>query len=237
MKSSTKIILLSAGIAGLAATIYMLFIKEDTKPKPKDTEKKDTKTGEVEKQPSPDVGSSYTAPPASSFPLSKGSAGADVMAWQKLLLLKDAEYKKVELKYQTDGDFGSRTEQATVRVLGKPTVSKADFDKVAKEVGEADTIAAEQSKINAIWDAAKAKYPVGKYFVLKNDKSFEYTFPNINSDDSGIDYKGTNSKHNGGTAFGIKGIWIDSKDMKTYIVAYANSEILLIPSENGYVKS
>lgn len=233
---------MSAGIAGLAATIYMLFIKEDTnkKPseKPKDTEKKDTATGEVEKQPSPDTGSGYTAPPASTFPLSKGSAGADVMEWQKLLLKKDTEYNKVEPKYKTDGDFGTRTEQATFRVLGKNTVSKADFDKVAKELGELDKIAAEQSKNSSIWSTEAAKYPKGKSFILKGAQSIEYTLPyiSINPENQTWNYTGTQVKNNGGTAFGIAGIWVDTQNTKTFIIAYAKNGMVLIPSENGYTK-
>ena len=62
------------------------------------------------------------------FPLKKGSKGARVGQVQSLLLKID---KKLLPKFGADGDFGSETEGAILKVLGKKTVdSQADIDRL-----------------------------------------------------------------------------------------------------------
>jgi hypothetical protein len=62
------------------------------------------------------------------FPLKKGSKGARVAQVQSLLLKID---KKLLPKFGADGDFGSETEGAILKVLGKKTVdSQADIDRL-----------------------------------------------------------------------------------------------------------
>lgn len=62
------------------------------------------------------------------FPLRKGSKGAKVKELQALLLKID---KSLLPKFGADGDFGSETEGAVVKVLGKKSVdSQADIDRL-----------------------------------------------------------------------------------------------------------
>ena len=62
------------------------------------------------------------------FPLKKGSKGASVSQVQSLLLKID---KNLLPKFGADGDFGSETEGAVVKVLGKKTVDgQADIDRL-----------------------------------------------------------------------------------------------------------
>ena len=62
------------------------------------------------------------------FPLKKGSKGARVTQVQSLLLKID---KKLLPKFGADGDFGSETEEAISKILGKKTIdSQADIDRL-----------------------------------------------------------------------------------------------------------
>jgi len=62
------------------------------------------------------------------FPLKKGSKGARVSQVQSLLLKID---KNLLPKFGADGDFGSETEVAMFKVLGKKTVDgQADIDRL-----------------------------------------------------------------------------------------------------------
>jgi hypothetical protein len=62
------------------------------------------------------------------FPLKKGSKGASVSQVQSLLLKID---KNLLPKFGADGDFGSETEGAIVKVLGKKTIDgQADIDRL-----------------------------------------------------------------------------------------------------------
>jgi len=62
------------------------------------------------------------------FPLKKGSKGAKVKEVQAILIKID---KSLLPKFGADGDFGSETEGAVVKVLGKKTVdSQADIDRL-----------------------------------------------------------------------------------------------------------
>lgn len=63
-----------------------------------------------------------------SFPLKKGSRGANVTSLQKLILKIDSNLLP---KFGADGSFGAETESAVVKLLGKKTVdNKADLDKL-----------------------------------------------------------------------------------------------------------
>lgn len=62
------------------------------------------------------------------FPLKKGSKGTRVAQVQSLLLKID---KNLLPKFGADSDFGSETEAAVLKVLGKKTVdSQADIDRL-----------------------------------------------------------------------------------------------------------
>lgn len=104
-------------IAGALALAGVYFIYKYFQPK-----KKDTAPVEPTSTPTP-------APvPTSSFPLKKGSKGNAVKSLQFLLLKIDS---KSLPKYGADGDFGSETETAVLKYLGKKTVDgQADLDKL-----------------------------------------------------------------------------------------------------------
>lgn len=69
-------------------------------------------------------------PDDSDFPLMKGSSGKSVIDLQQALIEYD---KNILPKYGVDGDFGSETEAAVVKVLGKKTVnSRAEIDKIRR---------------------------------------------------------------------------------------------------------
>lgn len=107
-------------IAGALALVGVYFIFKYFK-KPSKT------TAPVE--PAPTGGATTTPIPVSSgFPMKKGSKGKNVAAVQQWLLKID---KTLLPKYGADGDFGSETEAAVQKVLGKKTVdSNADIDKL-----------------------------------------------------------------------------------------------------------
>jgi hypothetical protein len=115
-KNNTKII---AGIVGAVGIYFILkyyMDKKKTQPQAEDPA--------TPSKPS-------DAPVLSSgdnFPLKKGSKGAKVIQVQSLLLKID---KKLLPKFGADGDFGSETEGAILKVLGKKTIdSQADIDRL-----------------------------------------------------------------------------------------------------------
>jgi hypothetical protein len=64
------------------------------------------------------------------FPLQKGSTGKSVIDLQEALINYD---KSLLPRFGADGDFGSETEAAVVKVLGKKIVSsRAEIDKIKK---------------------------------------------------------------------------------------------------------
>jgi hypothetical protein len=67
-------------------------------------------------------------PVSSGFPLKKGSRGAKVKELQQAILKYDP---KALPKYGADSDFGSETQFAVSKILGKTSVdSQADIDKI-----------------------------------------------------------------------------------------------------------
>lgn len=111
-KNATKIIagvLLAGGVFFL---IKYLLPKKDKTPTPPPAPKKEE-----------------TAPPTggtSPFPLKKGSKGSLVRSVQTWLLKIDRTSLP---KYGADGSFGSETESALQKILGKKTIdSQADID-------------------------------------------------------------------------------------------------------------
>lgn len=72
-----------------------------------------------------------TTPPkpvSSGFPLKSGSKGAKVKELQQAILKYDP---KALPKFGADGDFGSETQRAVSKILGKTSVdSQADIDKI-----------------------------------------------------------------------------------------------------------
>lgn len=80
--------------------------------------------------PSPEPTPEPTPTPSAkdNFPLKKGSKGARVSQVQSILLKID---KSLLPKFGADGDFGTETEAAVVKVLGKKSVdSQADIDRL-----------------------------------------------------------------------------------------------------------
>jgi hypothetical protein len=65
--------------------------------------------------------------PKDSYPLKKGSKGANVESLQKLLLKIDSTLLP---KFGADGDFGSETEAAVKKLLNKVTVDGNDYAKL-----------------------------------------------------------------------------------------------------------
>lgn len=66
------------------------------------------------------------ARPVSALPLKKGSKGQAVEAMQRLMLSIDSTLLP---KFGADGDFGSETEAALKKLIGKGSIdSKADID-------------------------------------------------------------------------------------------------------------
>lgn len=113
-KTATKII---AGVLAAAGVyfIYKYFKPEKKKDKPQDNTQTTTTT-----TPTP-------TPSKDAFPLQRGSKGKVVKDLQTLLLKIDS---KSLPKYGADGDFGSETEKAVEKLLGKKFVEKYDIDKL-----------------------------------------------------------------------------------------------------------
>lgn len=113
-KNTNKIIAGALVVIG-GFFIYKYFTKKPSPPK------KD--------EPAPTPTPTPTPTPVSSgYPLKKGSKGKLVASVQQWLLKID---KNALPKYGADGDFGSETEAAVLKYLGKKTVdSDSDIDKL-----------------------------------------------------------------------------------------------------------
>ena len=112
-KNNTKII---AGIVGAVGIYFILKYYMDKK-KAQPQAEEPTKPSDIPVVSTKDI-----------FPLKKGSKGATVAQVQSLLLKID---KNLLPKFGADGDFGSETEGAILKVLGKKTVdSQADIDRL-----------------------------------------------------------------------------------------------------------
>ncbi len=107
-KNAPKII---AGIVALVGVYFIYKYIKDTK-KPKEEKKDDTTSTS---QPIPI--------PTSIYPIKKGSKGNKVKELQRLLLQIDPNSLP---KYGADGDFGSETEAALNKILGKKSIDSAD---------------------------------------------------------------------------------------------------------------
>lgn len=115
-KNTTKI------IAGALAVVGVYFVYKYFK-KPKTQAAPITPTPEI-----PTGGGGQPRPVNSKFPLKKGSKGTLVSSVQQWLLKID---KTLLPKFGADGDFGSETEAAVLKVLGKKTIdSNSDIDKL-----------------------------------------------------------------------------------------------------------
>lgn len=111
-KNTNKIIAGALGVVGLILILkYFKGKKSEPTPSPEPT---------PEPTPTPSA--------KDNFPLKKGSKGARVSQVQSLLLKID---KNLLPKFGVDGDFGSETEAAVLKVLGKKTVdNQADVDRL-----------------------------------------------------------------------------------------------------------
>ena len=133
-KNTTKI------IAGVLLAGGVFFLIKYLMPK-KDKDKKDDTT------PKKDETTTTNKPVSSSFPLKKGSRGTLVKQVQTLLMKLDSKNLP---KFGADGSFGTETETAIQKELGKKTIdSQADIDALQKKyndriVGFAATKAATQ---------------------------------------------------------------------------------------------
>jgi hypothetical protein len=67
-----------------------------------------------------------------SFPIKKGQSGSNVKKLQLLLLQYD---KNILPKYGADSDFGTETESALIKILGKGVVSSNDDIEMIKAKG------------------------------------------------------------------------------------------------------
>jgi hypothetical protein len=113
VKNNTKII---AGIIGAVGIYFILkYYMDKKKTQPKEEEP-------IKPSDAPVISA------GDKFPLKKGSKGASVTQVQSILLKID---KKLLPKFGADGDFGSETEGAILKVLGKKTIdSQADIDRL-----------------------------------------------------------------------------------------------------------
>lgn len=69
-----------------------------------------------------------TAPTSGAFPLRKGSKGSKVSELQQAIIARD---KTLLPRFGVDGDFGSETEAAVLKLLGKKSVdSQAEIDSI-----------------------------------------------------------------------------------------------------------
>jgi hypothetical protein len=106
-KNAPKII---AGLVALVGVYFIFKYLKDTK-KPKEDKKDDT------------TPTTLPTPSTSIYPIKKGSKGSRVTELQKMLLKIDPTSLP---KYGADGDFGSETEKALEKILGKKSVDSAD---------------------------------------------------------------------------------------------------------------
>lgn len=115
-KTATKVI---AGVLALAGVylIYKYFKPEKKEDKPQNNTPTPTPTP-------------TTTPSKVDYPLRKGDRGNLVKELQTLLLKIDS---KILPRYGADGDFGSETEKAVEKLLGKKFVEKSDIDKLKGE--------------------------------------------------------------------------------------------------------
>lgn len=92
-------------------------------------------------------------PSDTAFPLKRGSRGELVRKLQVAILAYDA---KLLPKFGADGDFGSETENAVLKILGKKTVeNQADIDKIQSMVKKSDVVLGTPVKIDT--DAERIK--------------------------------------------------------------------------------
>ncbi len=112
-KNNTKII---AGIVGAVGIYFILkYYMDKKKAQPKEEEP-------IKPSDAPVISA------GDNFPLKKGSRGARVTQVQSIFLKID---KKLLPKFGADGDFGSETEEAISKILGKKTIdSQADIDRL-----------------------------------------------------------------------------------------------------------
>jgi len=119
-KNTTKIIagvLLAGGVFFL---IKYLMPKKDKSPPAPPPKKDETNTT-----------TTTTTPVSTAFPLKKGSRGSLVRQVQTLLIKLDSKNLP---KFGADGSFGSETEAALQKELGKKTIdSQADIDTLQKK--------------------------------------------------------------------------------------------------------
>jgi hypothetical protein len=116
MNKNTKNVI--AGIMLLAGAYFIYRYFKGNKPK----EQKPLELSDFSTPPSPST--------PSSFPLKKGSKGAKVLELQNAIMSINA---RLLPKFGADGDFGSETELAVSRMLGKKTIdSQADIETIKK---------------------------------------------------------------------------------------------------------
>lgn len=130
-----KVIIIGLGLAGVAAAIYFIFkpnlknIFGKTKNVLPDSESKKvagSKTNTVQT-----TGASITGCnnyKQESFPIAKGMKGTNVKAIQTIL----NELYSASPKLVVDGCFGTKTETALNKAIGRKTLTQTDYNSLAK---------------------------------------------------------------------------------------------------------
>jgi len=131
-KNTTKIIagvLLAGGVFFLIK--YLMPKKDKSQPAP---------------PPKKDETTTTTTPVSTAFPLKKGSRGTLVKQVQTLLMKLDSKNLP---KFGADGSFGTETETAIQKELGKKTIdSQADIDTLQNKYNSRIKIYATQGGVN-----------------------------------------------------------------------------------------
>lgn len=123
MKKNKNAYKLVAGALALVGIYFVYRYVQSTKNKP---------TPPPSPLPSPTPAPS----PTSVFPLKRGSKGTKVKELQNLILQFD---KKALPKFGADGDFGSETEAALVKLTGKKTInSQSELDSLRTKLNKAN---------------------------------------------------------------------------------------------------
>lgn len=133
MKFSTRNIVGGILLLGGAYFIYKYYY--DKKKKPAGIEGLDTPAAPVTKP-----------QPSSQFPLKKGSKGDKVIELQTVIFRINPNLLP---KFGVDGDFGSETEAAVLRLLGKRTVdSQSDINKIISDYQSKNPLVPKTPKVD-----------------------------------------------------------------------------------------
>jgi hypothetical protein len=121
------------------------------------------------------------------FPLKRGSRGSNVKDLQQAILVYD---KTLLPKYGADSDFGSETETAVVKILGKKTVdNRGEIDKIRnmKSTTTTTTTNPNAERIRLANDlVSKWKQNKGLTFITTNTTKIGLYFVTDNLNNTGV---------------------------------------------------